>query len=92
MKITVENLSKRYNKNVLALNKVNLELNGGVLGFIGRNGAGKTTTLKSVLGLVRPESGSVLWQGRDVLAESCDWKKDVGVVLGDAAFYPKKPR
>ena len=87
--LEIRELSKSYPG--FTLRQVSFDVpDGSIVGFIGRNGAGKTTTLKSVLGLVRPESGSVLWQGRDVLAENCDWKKDVGVVLGDAAFYPKK--
>ena len=42
---------------------------GEVLALIGRNGAGKSTLLKSVIGLVRPAAGSIVFAGRDIGAE-----------------------
>jgi ABC-2 type transport system ATP-binding protein len=39
---------------------------GQMLGFLGPNGAGKTTTLRVVFGLIRPDAGSVTWQGRPI--------------------------
>ena len=41
---------------------------GEVLALIGRNGAGKSTLLKSVIGLVRPARGSIVFEGRDISA------------------------
>ena len=41
---------------------------GAIVGFIGRNGAGKSTTLKSVLGLVHPDGGTVRAFGLDYAA------------------------
>ena len=43
---------------------------GRMLGFLGPNGAGKTTTMRAVLGLVEPDRGVLLWDGRPItLAE-----------------------
>ena len=39
---------------------------GQMLGFLGPNGAGKTTALRAVFGLVRPDAGSVTWEGRAI--------------------------
>jgi len=48
-----------------ALDAVSFALTEGeVFGLIGHNGAGKTTTLKLVIGLLRPTSGTILWQGK----------------------------
>ena len=63
---------------------------GAVVGLVGRNGAGKTTTLKAVLGLVRPDAGSVRLFGRDLTREGTDGRRRIGVVLGEADFYPKQ--
>ena len=63
---------------------------GAIVGFIGRNGAGKSTTLKSVLGLVHPDAGEVLFEGGDVREEEKLFKENIGVVLGGIDFYPKK--
>lgn len=63
---------------------------GSITGFIGRNGAGKSTALKSILGLVHPDAGSVRFLGRDVAEDERFFKTQVGVVLGGSDFYPKK--
>lgn len=39
---------------------------GEVVSILGRNGVGKTTSLRSIMGLVRPSSGSVRWRGREI--------------------------
>ena len=49
------------------VNSVNLDLNPGeVVGLLGPNGAGKTTTFNLVIGLLRPDAGQVVMDGRDV--------------------------
>ena len=49
------------------LSDVSLEVNAGeVVVLLGRNGAGKSTTLKSIIGLVRPKSGTIEFQGRRI--------------------------
>jgi branched-chain amino acid transport system ATP-binding protein len=49
------------------LHGVSIEVGAGeVVGLLGRNGVGKSTTLKTIMGLVRPAKGSVLFDGRDV--------------------------
>ena len=63
---------------------------GAIVGFIGRNGAGKSTTLKSILGLVHPDRGQVLFRGEDVRENEKRFKENIGVVLGGIDFYPKK--
>ncbi len=63
---------------------------GAIVGFIGRNGAGKSTTLKSILGLVHPDGGTVRWHGENVKNCEKTFKENIGVVLGGVDFYPKK--
>ena len=63
---------------------------GAVMGFIGRNGAGKSTTLKSMLGLVHPDSGQVRFFGQDFAENEQYIKENIGVVLGGIDFYQKK--
>jgi iron complex transport system ATP-binding protein len=66
--IKVENLSFRYNKNGNGvLNGVSLELEQGQIGILlGKNGSGKTTLFKTILGIQRPESGSIRFDGEDL--------------------------
>ena len=64
--LNVENLSKRYDG--FDLRDISFTVPAGsVVGLIGSNGAGKSTTIKSILGLVRPDGGSVQLFGEEVL-------------------------
>lgn len=64
--LRVERLTKVYGRRRV-VDGVTLEVDRGqVVGLLGRNGAGKTTTFRMVIGLVRPESGSVQFRGEDV--------------------------
>lgn len=64
--LTVESIDVFYGA-VQALRGVSLTVNAGeVVTLIGSNGAGKTTTLNAICGLVRPRTGRVLYQGRDI--------------------------
>ena len=59
-------VSKRFGS-VQALDGCSFSVERGrVLGFLGPNGAGKTTAMRSVFGLVEPDAGEVLWEGRPV--------------------------
>ncbi len=86
--LDVRHLTKRYESFVLDDVSFSLEP-GYIMGFIGRNGAGKTTTLKSIMNLVRPDSGTVSVLGRDFRAHELELKQDVGFMLGGFAYYPR---
>ena len=67
--LVVEDLHKRYGY-VRAVQGVSLKLDRGrVLGLVGPNGAGKTTTMKSIVGLVIPDRGRIIVEGRDALRD-----------------------
>ena len=87
--LEVRELRKTYP--AFTLKDVSLDVpQGAIVGFIGRNGAGKSTTLKSVLGLVHPDSGTVRAFGLDYAANEATIRRRIGVVLGGIDFYPKK--
>lgn len=66
MGLKIENLTKTYG-DFKALNHVSLEAeNGKILGILGRNGAGKTTTIKSIMGIIEPEEGSITFDGINI--------------------------
>ncbi|KOF58031.1 MULTISPECIES: ABC transporter ATP-binding protein [Clostridium] len=60
---------------------------GCITGFIGINGAGKTTTIKSILGLVIKDAGSVKLFGKEIDKNERELKNHIGVVLDDGYFY-----
>lgn len=67
--LTVENLTFRYSKfSRPVLNGASLELKAGEIGILlGKNGSGKTTLFKNILGIHRPGSGRILFEGEDLL-------------------------
>ena len=69
--ISIENISKKFGK-LQVLNNVSLNLEGGqCIALIGPNGSGKTTLIKSILGMVVPQSGDMLFKGEPIKKE---WK------------------
>jgi branched-chain amino acid transport system ATP-binding protein len=64
--VTVEDIHTFYGKSHI-LNGVSLQVGAGeVVGLLGRNGVGKSTTLKTIMGLVNPSQGKVLFEGRPI--------------------------
>ena len=59
---------------------------GMITGFIGANGAGKSTTVKAVLGLIRPDGGSIELFGRQLDAPTPADKRRMGVALAESGF------
>lgn len=68
--LKTERLCFKYSKkSAPVLDKVSLTLEDGKIGILlGRNGAGKTTLMKNILGIEKPQEGSVYFDGRDLLA------------------------
>jgi phosphonate transport system ATP-binding protein len=69
--LEVRNLTKIYDNEVLALDKVSFEVpDGQFLAVIGLSGSGKSTLLRCINRLVEPTAGQVIWNGEDVTAAS----------------------
>ena len=61
---------------------------GGVHGFLGPNGSGKTTTIRMLLGLIRPDSGSMSVFGRPVPEQLPDVVGQIGAIVEQPKFFP----
>ena len=70
--LEITGLHFRYSrKTPLILNDIDLELESGEIGILlGRNGAGKTTLFRNILGIRKPESGTIRLEGKDLLKVS----------------------
>jgi ABC-2 type transport system ATP-binding protein len=65
MSLVLDNLVKRFGA-ITALDGISFQVRPGeVFGFLGANGAGKTTTMRIVLDILRPDAGTVTWNGTD---------------------------
>jgi len=70
LSIEINNLNKDYN-NVRAVKNINFKINkGSIVGLLGPNGCGKTTTIGMMLGLIKPTSGTVLINGKNIENEN----------------------
>lgn len=65
MELRIEHLSKHF-KDKEAVNDVSLTLTAGVWGLLGANGAGKTTLMRMVADIMKPNGGTVLYNGTDI--------------------------
>ena len=83
--LAVENLEAWYGESHI-LHGVNFDVREGeVVTLLGRNGAGKTTTLKSIMGIVGHRTGSVRFEGRELIGLSSD-----RIARGGIAFCPEE--
>ncbi len=87
MPLAVEGLTKSYGK-VKALKGISFVAEEGkVFGLLGPNGAGKTTTLKIIATVLAPDSGSVIYNGMNVLKEAEEARKILAYVPEEAGTY-----
>ena len=85
--IEIENLTKTYGKH-RGVEKVSFSVEKGeIFGFLGPNGAGKSTTIRSMLGMLRYEQGTIKLLGRDANKERTELLKEIGYMPSEAMFY-----
>jgi ABC-2 type transport system ATP-binding protein len=87
--LTIRNLSKTYGNGVRALNNVSLEIPKGMFGLLGPNGAGKSTLMRTIATLQAPDSGTVTFDGIDVLKEPDLLRQQLGYAPQDFGVYPR---
>jgi len=84
--LEVKGLKKDFD--TFSLHDVSFSLQEGcITGFIGVNGAGKTTTIKSILGLVLKDAGSIKLFGKEINRNERELKNHIGIVFDEGYFY-----
>ncbi|WP_419949116.1 ABC transporter ATP-binding protein [Candidatus Palauibacter sp.] len=86
--LEIRNLVKVYPGPVAALQGVSLDVGQGMFGLLGPNGAGKTTLMRIVAGLLEPTSGTVHFNGEDIVADPRRIRRQLGYLPQDFGFYP----
>ena len=85
--INTDKLTKRYGK-YRGITELDLKVEEGeFFGFIGPNGAGKSTTIRTLLGLIKPTSGSAQIFGKDIVTGHREILADIGYMPSEANFY-----
>ena len=85
--IIIENLSKTIKNNKI-LDNVNLTFESGhVYGLVGRNGSGKTMLLRAICGLIFPDSGKVIIDGKQ-LHKDISFPESCGIIIENTDLLP----
>ena len=89
MQLTIQNLSKTYKNGVRALDNLSLEIGTGMFGLLGPNGAGKSTLMRTIATLQSPDTGTITFNGIDVLKDQMSLRKILGYLPQSFGVYPK---
>jgi len=85
--LKIEHLTKRYGEH-LAVDDLSLHIQPGeIYGFIGHNGAGKTTTLKSAVGILQFDAGTITIGGHSIADEPLECKKLLAYIPDNPDLY-----
>ena len=88
--IEMKGVSKSYVKEKKIIDDMDLEIkNGEIFGFLGPNGAGKTTTIKMITGILNPDKGDILVDGKSIIKEPLEAKKNFGFVPDSPDMFLK---
>jgi ABC-2 type transport system ATP-binding protein len=88
MELTINTITKTYPNGVRALNGVSLMIPTGMFGLLGPNGAGKSSLMRTIATLQEPDSGSITFDGLDVLTQKEDLRKVLGYLPQEFGLYP----
>ena len=85
----INNLNLTYKNGLQAINDISLKIENGMFGLLGPNGAGKSSLMKTIVGLQKPTSGTILFNEINV-SENPDYiKQNLGYLPQDFGVYPK---
>ncbi len=89
MQLIINNLAKTYDNGVKAIDNLSIEIGKGMFGLLGPNGAGKSSLMRTIATLQTPDSGTVNFQGIDVLNQPMALRKVLGYLPQSFGVYPK---
>lgn len=88
MKLSIEQVGKRYRGDFWGLRDFTLNLGPGVLGLLGPNGAGKSTLMRILATITNATEGRVLWNGEDISRKPDGLRSVLGYLPQDFGVYP----
>ena len=87
MKIEIQGLNKIYPNGNHALKDINLEFGTGMFGLLGPNGAGKSSLMRIIVTLMKPTSGTVFIDGKDIQKHRRELRKMLGYLPQEFRFF-----
>jgi len=88
MVLSIQNVSKQYNKTNWGLRDFTLEIGPGVLGLLGPNGAGKSTLMRILATITKATAGTITWNGTDIAKSPDKLRAVLGYLPQDFGVYP----
>ena len=88
MELKITNLSKKFG-DFTAVDNLNVTMTTGVYGLLGVNGAGKTTLMRMLCTLLKPTSGTIYCDGKDIFSMDSEYRKLLGYLPQEFGFYPE---
>jgi ABC-2 type transport system ATP-binding protein len=88
MRLTIDDVGKRYRRDFWGLRNFTLELGPGVLGLLGPNGAGKSTLMRILATITRATEGTVTWNGTNIAQKPDELRQVLGYLPQDFGIYP----
>lgn len=89
MELSIQNLSKTYPNGTKALDEVSLTIPTGMFGLLGPNGAGKSTLMRTIATLQEPDSGTIMLDDLNVIAQKTEVRKILGYLPQEFGVYPR---
>jgi ABC-type multidrug transport system ATPase subunit len=87
--LSIRSLNKTYANGVHAIDDVSLEIPAGLFGLLGPNGAGKSSLMRTIATLQDPDSGSIHFNGVDVIKDKESLRRQLGYLPQDFGVYPR---
>ena len=84
--LELKNLTKQYG-NKKALNNVSLKFSEGIYGLLGPNGAGKSTMMNIITGNIKPSSGKVMWNNKEIASLGPSYRSLLGYAPQQQGLY-----
>lgn len=88
MKLELDDLTKIFG-DFTAVNHISLTMTNGVYGLLGVNGAGKTTFMRMLCTLLKPTTGTICCNGKDIFKMDSEYRKLLGYLPQEFGFYPE---
>jgi ABC-type multidrug transport system ATPase subunit len=89
MRLVIKNLTKTYKNGVKAIDNLSLEIGTGMFGLLGPNGAGKSSLMRTIATLQSPDTGSISFDGINILENQMEFRKVLGYLPQSFGVYPK---
>lgn len=85
--LNIKNLKKTYANGVTPINDVSLKITNGMFGLLGPNGAGKSSLMRTIAAIQKPDSGSIEFNGVDIIKYPTAIRKHLGYLPQEFGVY-----